>query len=207
MKKLDPAQRRAGAVVLVRVGGLQAVAGAAVFVLVVGVLQHLQPNYDPSLHLISELVFGAHGVWLIAAFIALGAAFGGLGLGMLGLNAGALSLLAYGAGMCFVGAGAIPLGSQPEVHIPLIAIAFVLSGLLMIFGPLRAFGRGNPLGVRRSRPVLLMSWALALAMLICAVLGSKTLLPIGIAQRAAAGCLLLWLALGGFWLRRVAARA
>ena len=198
-----PLDNRGSAVLLVRTGSFFALGGVAVFAATVILLQHLQAGYDPVTQLMSELALGEHGIWMIGAFAALGLAVAGFGIGLTALGAGVLGIVPLLAGMAFVSAGVFPLGGRPDIHIAIVATAFVLSALLMIIGPLRVPGHGNPLRARRRLSVALVSWVIAFLMIVFVLLGNE-LLPAGVAQRAATSCLLLWLVLGGVWMLRLA---
>jgi hypothetical membrane protein len=172
-------------------GAVAALAGVAIFLVTVIALHLLQPGYDPKQQLMSELALGRHGVAMIAAFGGLALAVFGIqsAIGMLGAAPGFRILLIVAA-LFFLAAGVFPLGDASEIHIGAIATAFVLSVLAMYLYPSGA-GRG---AVAAPRAV---SWSLAAGVAASVALG-HSVLPMGIGQRMAAACLLLWLAIVGW---------
>lgn len=176
-------------------GVMAALAGVTIFVATVTALHLLQPDYDPTNQLISELALGPYG-WVMTL------AFGGLALAVLGVQAAisalgavrGLRLLLAAAALCFLAAGIFPLGNTSEIHIAAIATAFVLSVLAMYLFPSGA-SRATFAAPRA------VSWSLAVGVAVSVALGHSTL-PMGIGQRLAATCILLWLAILGWRLRR-----
>jgi hypothetical protein len=178
-----------------RVGGMAALVGVMAFLAVVIALHLLQPGYDPENQLMSELALGRYGWAMIIAFSGLALAVLAIqfSIGTLGAAKSLRALLA-GAGMFFLAAGAFPLGVTSGIHIGAIAAAFVLSVLAMYLFPAMA-GSASRLAPRS------LSWSLA-AGVAASIAAGHSALPMGIAQRAAACFLLLWLAIISWRLRR-----
>jgi hypothetical protein len=176
-------------------GGTAAILGAALFLVVVIPLHFLQPGYDPSTQLMSELALGRYGGTMVMAF-------GGLALSVFGIQASAGALGAtkdlrgvlMASSLLFLASGLFPLGSTSEIHIAAVASAFVLSVLAMYLFPTRA-GRAARLAPRP------FSWGLAAGLTASVALGDSVI-PMGIAQRGAALFLLAWLISTGWRLSR-----
>lgn len=170
-----------------------AILGAAIFVAVVVPLHFLQPGYEPANQLMSELALGPYGWAMVLAFA-------GLAMAMLGVQAAVSALgasrllraLLYGAAVFFAVSGIFPLGRTSDVHIAAIAAAFMLSVMAMVFYPRNA-GRAAAAAPRA------VSWPLAAGVAASVALGQ--FMPMGIAQRLAAACLLAWLVILGWRLR------
>jgi len=165
------------------------------FVGTVVLLHFLQPDYKPADQLMSELALGRYGWAMFFAFAGLALAVFGiqLSLGSYGASPSLRGLLAAAA-LFFLAAGVFPLGATSEIHIAAIAIAFVLSVLAMYLYPSDA-GRAVAAAPRA------LSWSLAAAVALSVALG-HSVLPMGIDQRLAAICLLIWLAVLGWRLAR-----
>lgn len=174
---------------------MAALVGVAMFVATVVPLHLLQPGYDPTHQLMSELALGTYGWTMILAFGGLAFAIFGVqaAIGALGAARG-LRLLLVAAALCFLAAGVFPLGRASEIHIGAIAIAFVLSVLAMYLFPTGA-GRASLAAPRA------VSWSMAGGVAVSVALG-HSVLPMGIGQRLAATCILLWLAILGWRLSR-----
>jgi hypothetical protein len=99
------------------------------------------------------------------------------------------------ASLLFFVSGVLPLGDTSEIHIGAIAGAFVLLVLAMYLYPSNA-GRASVAAPR------IMSWSLAAGVAASVALG-HSVLPMGIGQRLAAACLVLWLAILGWRLREL----
>jgi hypothetical protein len=172
----------AGAVVLV---------GVALFVAPVVTLHLVQPNYEPSQQLMSELALGPFGWAMFIAFTGLSLSVFGVFLAIAFLGgSGWLRLVLVAATLSFLAAGIFPLGATSEIHIGAIAIAFVLSVLAMYLFPSSA-GRAAAAASRA------LSWSLAAGVTASVLLG-HSVLPMGIGQRLAALCLIAWLAILGW---------
>jgi hypothetical protein len=167
-------------------GAIASLIGVATFVVSVVALHLLQPGYDPTQQLMSELALGPYGWAMFAAFAGLAIALFGMEdeLADFGASVGYLGLLVVAA-IFFLAAGVFPLGERSEIHIGLIATAFVLGVLGMALFPLHA-GRAMSAGPRA------ISWPLAAGVAASVALG-HSVFPMGIGQRLAAGCLLAWL--------------
>ena len=174
-----------------RWGGLAAIGGVAAFLVVVIPLHFLQPAYDPAHQLMSELALGPYGGAMVVAFAGLGVAAFGVqaSIGACGASKG-LRVLLTAAALLFVAAGLFPLGETAEIHIFAIASAFVASVLSMYLFPAMA-GRASRFAPRA------ISWTLAAGVAASVALG-HSVVPMGIAQRAAACFLLSWLAVPGW---------
>lgn len=168
-------------------GGWATLIGVAMFVAIVVPLHFLQPGYEFTNQLMSELALGRYGWVMLFAFAGLAlAAFGvQAAIGAYGASWGLRGLLAAAA-FFFLAAGIFPLGETSEIHIAAISIAFVLSVLAMYLFPSSA-GRAV-VAVPRA-----ISWSLAAGVAASVALG-HSLFPMGIGQRLAALCLLVWFA-------------
>lgn len=167
-------------------GALATVAGVTVFVAIVVSLHFLQPGYDPLRQVMSELARGPYGSAMLLAFFSLAVAVFGVqaAIGTFGALRRYRFLLSIAA-MLFLMAGIFPLGNATTIHVAFIALAFMLSVLAMYFFPSSAGGASIA-----APPAV--SWTLAAGVAASVALG-HSILTIGVAQRLAAGCLLLWL--------------
>lgn len=171
------------------VAGKTIFAGIGLFMITVLALHVLQPNYDPIHQLMSELALGPFGWAMVVAF-------GGLALAILGVHltlggpSPLLKTVLLSAALSFLAAGIFPLGATSEVHIAVIAVAFVLSVLAMYLYPSSA--SHVPAATSKS-----LSWSFAAGVALSVLLG-HSVLPMGIAQRLAAVCLLAWFAVIGW---------
>src|SRR3990172_1642167 len=167
--------------------GIIAITGAAGFIVTVVILHYLHPGHNLVHEMMGEIVFGPHGPLMQVAFLSFAVSVFGvqLGLGHIGAPA-ALRMLLSLAAACLLGAGNFRLNTAPELHTALISLAFVLLVLVMYLLP-----KNTPaLGAWSNR---IVSRGLATATAVSVALGGA--MPSGIAQRAAAGFILLWL----FW--------
>lgn len=164
------------------------------FVTTVVSLHLLQPEYDAANQLMSELALGPYGGLMFAAFAGLAIAVFGIqaAIGAASASRG-LRFLLVAAAVFFLASGVFPLGASFEIHIAAIAMAFVLSVLAMYLFPAGA-GRAATAAPRA------VSWSLAAGVAVSVALG-HSVLPMGIGQRLAAGCLLAWLVILGWRLR------
>ena len=169
-----------------RVSGVITLLGSASFISIVLYLQNGQRGYNPVHQLMSELALGEQGQLMLAAFIALAIAVAG-GMHIVAISgAGRLiTALLGGAAGSLVGAGVFKLGAATTLHVALVALAFVLLGLAMYLVPkyVVAF---------KSVKSHLVCWGLAAGTALAVALGNNVL-PIGVGQRLAAACILLWL--------------
>jgi len=176
-------------------GAAAAMVGVATFAATVMVLHLLQPDYEATYQLMSELALGRHGWAMAVAFAGLALAVFGIQVAIAAFEASrGLRFLLMVAAAFFLAAGLFPLGDTSEIHIAAIAAAFVLSVLAMYLFPSNA-GRASAAAPRA------VSWSLAAGIAVSVALG-HSVLPIGIAQRLAAACLLAWLAILGWRLGR-----
>jgi hypothetical protein len=170
--------------------------GVAMFVVVVTVLHLIQSEYEPRHQLMSELALGRHGWAMFAAFLGLSTAVAGVQVAIAPFGGShGYRVMLGAAALLFLAAGIFPLGATSLIHIGAIAIAFVFSVLAMYLFPKYA-GRAS---FAAPRPV---SWTLAAGVAVSVALGDSVM-PIGIAQRLAAACLLLWLGIVGWRLSRI----
>lgn len=169
-----------------RLGAAVAIFGVATFLAIVIALHLLQPHFDPSRQLMSELALGPYGAAMFVAFAGIAVAFGALlfCVAALGASPALRGLLALAA-ILFLLAGIFPLGEASAIHIWAIAAAFVASVLAMYLFPSMA-GRAATLA---GRPI---SWSLAVGVAGSVALG-HSILPIGIGQRLAAAFLVTWI--------------
>lgn len=163
-------------------GGVMCIAGVALFLIVVVALHVVRRDYDPLQQMMSELALGQHGGFMLVAFLGFGSAFAGLAAGLRGARQPVFTiLLAAATALAFSAAGIYRLDNAVEAHVALVAIAFVLAGLLMYLLP------SSLPGLARS-----ISWMLAAATAL-AVVSGHLFAPMGLAQRLAAACILIWL--------------
>jgi hypothetical protein len=171
-----------------------------IFVGAVFYLHVVQPNYDPVHQFMSELALGESGWLMLVAFFALGGTMAALAAGFLlaGARAVVVVLLSVAA-MGLVGAGLIRLDVDANVHIGLVALAFVTVALSMYLVPRcdKAFSDTRQMAI---------SWSLAAAMGVSVALGAG-LAPAGVGQRLSALFLILWSVWAGMRLSSVGARA
>lgn len=165
--------------------GCISIAGIAIFLSIVVFLHLVQPGYDPVNQLMSELALGEHGNFMLFAFFGLSLALFSILLGLSKFGSGnELKAPLLLAASCFAGAGIFPLGSSTEIHIVLVMLAFVASGLAMFLLPSSGFSKITKWG-------RLLSWFLLIAMAL-SVIAAQLFIPIGIAQRLAAASLISW---------------
>jgi hypothetical membrane protein len=178
----------------IRWGAWASIFGALSFIVVVATLHTLQPGYDPSAQLMSELALGPHGWAMLIAFCGLALGTAGIALAIASMGASPIltSLLAASS-FFFLVSGVFPLGETSTIHIAAIATAFVFSVLAMYFFP--ALG-----GDARALAGRGLSWSCAAGVAASVALGHSAL-PMGIGQRLAAGFLLLWIVAVGWRLR------
>jgi hypothetical protein len=162
--------------------------GITVFVVIIVILHFIQPDYNPKYQLISELAIGKYGGLVFIAFLGLAAAVFGLQVAISesGATRSYRVLLNIDA-MFFFLTGIFPLGRSPTIHIISITIAFILSVLSMYLFPSSAGRASNAVPC-------VVSWSLAVGIALSVALGNY-IIPIGISQRLAAFCLILWLSL------------
>lgn len=178
-----------------QVGGIAALFGVALFVVVVSLLHVLQPGYAPRDQLMSELALGRHGWAMLFAFLGPGLAFTGVWVGVSASGpARGYGVLLLATATFFMVAGVFPLGETASLHIGAISMAFVLAVLAMYLFP-ACSGRASASAPRW------VSWTLAAGVAASVALG-HSVVPMGVGQRMAAACLLLWLGVTGWRLSR-----
>ena len=179
-----------------KVCGAVSILSVCVFLTVVGYLQAVQANYDPTQQLMSELVLGAKGEVMLFAFLAVALALLSLAVGFSFCGAQmVLTTVLVFAALCFVGAGIFSLGASAEIHIALVGLAFITSGLAMYLLP-SCVSEFNSLFLR------LTSWGMLASLALCVALG-HSVISIGIGQRLAAFALLTWISFFGCKLMRL----
>ncbi len=168
------------------IGGFVTLTGVAGFVAIVGYLHLIQTGYSPVYQFMSELALGAQGGLMLYAFLFLALAVAGCAglLACSGANIAILALLAAAA-IFLAGAGIFSLGVALILHIALVTLAFVLLVLAMVLAPLQV----QALQTVQAKAVC---WGLGMGMALSVALGND-ILPAGIAQRLAAGCMLGWM--------------
>lgn len=162
------------------------VGGALGFCIIVIVLHFVQPGYNPLEQQISELALGKSGSWMIAAFSCLALSLWALqkALHQRGTDIG-VRLCLMSAALSLFGAGIFRLDNGPNTHITLVTVAFVLIGLVMYLLPMHV----SKMDATEHK---ITSWSLG----ICTagfVASGQFGLPMGISQRGAILCILLWL--------------
>ncbi len=171
--------------------GIAVLVGVTLFVSTVATLHFVQPEYEPVHQLMSELALGPFGWAMIIAFAGLALAVFGVQAAIAVSGASSLlRLLLAASAVAFLTAGVFPLGATSEIHIAAIATAFVLSVLAMYLFPSSA----SHAAAAAPRSI---SWSLAAGVAASVALG-HSLLPMGIGQRLAALCLIVWLAVLGW---------
>ena len=177
-------------------GGVATMIGVAMFIIVVLILQQIQSGYEPRHQLMSELALGQHGWAMFVPFLGLATAVLGVQVAIAAfVDSHGYRVLLGAAALFFLTAGVFPLGATSFIHISAIATGFVLSVLAMYLFPTSA-GRASVAAPR------VVSWPLAAGVAISVALGNSVI-PMGIAQRLAAACLLLWLGIVGWRLIRL----
>jgi hypothetical protein len=166
------------------------------FIIVVLILQQIQIGYEPRHQLMSELALGQHGWAMFVAFLGLATAVLGVQVAVAAfVDSHGYRILLGAAVLFFLTAGIFPLGAASFIHITAIAAGFVVSVLAMYLFPTSA-GRASVAAPRA------VSWSLAAGVAISVAMGDSVI-PMGIAQRLAAACLLLWLGIVAWRLVRL----
>lgn len=168
-----------------QIAGAVSIAGALIFIITVIGLHSLRAEYNPASQHMSELAIGPYGFMMLMAF-------SGLSIGVFSVQAGLrrldapfiLRMLLLAAAVCLLGAGIYKLDKAPVLHVSLIAAFFVLSVVSMYLLPVTT-------PQFRSWTSRLTSWGMAAGTALSVSLGGT--IPYGIAQRMAAGCILIWL--------------
>lgn len=168
-------------------------AGVAGFLLIVLYLHSVQKGYDPVHQLMSELALGSSGGLMLAAFSSLALSFLALAAGTAIKKSWLLCGNLVFASLCFLGAGFFPLGATSELHILLVAAAFIAVGVSMYVLPYYA-------DISHRRLCRQYSWGLLSMFALAAGVGSSVV-SMGISQRFAAIAMLLWVLMTAQWLR------
>lgn len=156
------------------------------FITLIITLHLIQTSYDPVGQLMSELALGESGTLMLPAFTLLALAIALTQFALLDYQTDAVvkGLFALAA-IGFLLSGLFPLGSHSFEHISAVSIAFVTFVLGMLAIPTHG-GKATRLLPKS------MCRACAAGIAMSVALGHN-LLPMGIAQRLAAFCLLGWL--------------
>lgn len=158
--------------------------GVVGFVGIVIYLHFVQVNYSPIHQLMSELALGQQGSLMLFAFLSLALSIASTVSILARCKAPLTILLLLSlASISMAGAGIFKLGAATSLHVGLVGLAFVLLGLAMYLVPLY---------VSSFQKIKSISWGLGIGMVMAIGLGNN-FLPIGIGQRMATGCILLWL--------------
>jgi len=169
-----------------RVSSIVTLLGAAGFVGIVAFLHSIQTGYSSVHQLMSELALGEQGQFMLLAFIMFAASVAGAVGVLAAFQANTLIRVLLGtASLSLVGSGIFKLGAATTLHVVLVGLAFVLLGLVMYLVPRYVTGFQHVQG-------RVVSWGLGAGTALAVALGNNVL-PIGIGQRLAAGCILLWL--------------
>ena len=172
------------------------IGGAIGFILIVICLHIVQPDYDPVNQLMSELALGRHGSFMLLAFSSFALSVFTAQIGLHQRKSSAIiRLFLVIAAISLFGAGVFRIGSATELHISLVAIAFVLIVLVMFLLPRNVSAFKTPTHT-------LISWTFGACTTTCVALG-QNIVPIGIGQRSAALCVLMWLVWVGYSLMRI----
>lgn len=156
------------------------------FISVVVYLHIVQVDYSPLHQLMSELALGKNGSIMILAFLFFAlSVVGSLNI-LASYKAHYIIKIILGlAALSLAGAGVFKLGEATTLHVFLVALAFILLVLCMYLTPrlIADFKRLVP---------MVVCWGLGTFTAVFVGMGHGVL-PIGLAQRLAAMCLLLWL--------------
>ncbi len=160
--------------------------GSTGFVGIVTYLHFTQKGYSPAEQLMSELALGEQGFLMLHAFLLLASSVAGcVGLLASCRAPGAILAALGAASLSLAGAGVFKLGSATVLHITLVALAFVLLVLVMYLAPRHVEALKNAHGKAAC-------WGLGTGTALMVALGHAAM-PMGIAQRLAACCILLWM--------------
>jgi Protein of unknown function (DUF998) len=168
--------------------------GVAAFVFIVSYLHAVQKGYDPVHQLMSELALGRNGELMLTAFFSLAVSLSSLAVGTGIKKYLLLSTVLTVASICFLGAGMFTLGATSELHIFLVAVAFVAVGVSMYILPSYA-------EISQRHKYRQYSWGLLSTFVLSVGIGGSVV-PMGAAQRCAALAMLLWVAISAWKLTR-----
>ena len=162
------------------------VLGVFGFIFIVTALTVVQTNYNSAHQLISELALGKYGFFMMFAFfsfsIAVIMAQDALAIHS---NNKIIRFLLFTSSCSLAGAGIFELGDYTNLHVILMAIAFVFIVLSMYLMP-----RLMP-KFRKIKPTTIC-WFLGIGTVVSVFLGHEYI-PLGVAQRVAASFIFLWL--------------
>ena len=169
-----------------RANSIITLSGVIGFIVVVIYLHILQIGYSPINQLMSELALGQKGYFMLYAFISFSVALLGALKILSSFNAHlAIKSFLGIASIAMLGAGIFTLGNAATLHISLVALAFILVVLSMYLIPRLTNAFQSPLSIT-------ICWGLGASTAIFVALGHN-IIPIGLAQRLAVSCILLWL--------------
>jgi hypothetical membrane protein len=171
---------------MIKASNIITLAGVAGFTGIVGYLHFVQKNYSPVNQLMSELALGEQGFLMLFAFLSLALSILCAALILREHKAHKIIfLLTCLAALAMAGAGVFKLNAYTNLHVGLVAIAFVLLGLVMYLVPRYVSGM-------QTNMHKLVCWGLGFGTAMSAGLGGN-ILPIGLGQRGAACFIILWL--------------
>ena len=156
--------------------------GVVGFVAIVGYLHVVQTDYSPQHQLMSELALGKQGTLMLWAFMSFALS---VAAAIKLLPHTVLKFLLGLASLSLAGAGIYKLGEATTLHVALVALAFVILALCQYLTPRLISAFQTPVAMA-------FSWGLGAGTALFVALG-QVILPIGLAQRMATACLLLWL--------------
>jgi len=156
------------------------------FVCIVVALHIVQTDYSLSDQLMSELALGELGSYMFFAFLSFAIAlYTAQQILAEYQSIIIIRLLLITASFSLAGAGFFTLADNIVLHVTLVFVAFILIVLSMYLIPRQI------LQFQHRMPTV-MCWGLSIATAASVALG-QSLLPIGIAQRLATSCILIWL--------------
>ncbi len=156
--------------------------GVLGFVVLVCYLHLVQTDYNPLYQLMSELALGKQGTLMLWAFMFFALSVAAV---IKLLPHIVIKLLLALAAFSLAGAGIFKLGEATTLHVFLVAVAFVLLVLCMYLAPRLIIAFQTP-------TAMTICWGLGAATALFVALG-QGVLAIGLAQRLATACILLWL--------------
>jgi hypothetical protein len=156
--------------------------GVIGFVAIVGYLHFVQTDYSPLHQLMSELALGKQGALMLWAFMSFALSVAAV---IKLLPHPVLKFLLGLTSVSLASAGIYKLGEATTLHVALVALAFVLLALCLYLTPRLITAFQTPVAMA-------ICWGLGASTALFVALG-QGILPIGLAQRLATACLLLWL--------------
>ena len=134
----------------------------------------------------SELALGDYGAFMRIAFFSFAIAlFSAQQILTNYKNGLPIRVMFFISSCSFAGAGVFELGKYTTLHILLVAMAFILIVLSMYLLP-------RLIVEFHQRSAIIICWSFGLGIAVMVASG-QVLIPIGIAQRLAAGLILIWL--------------